>query len=150
MYRVRSTGEVLSQGQVRSLYPNTSFPKTWSPELVEELGLDPVLESPAPAVNRYQTAYKDGTEQDANGNWVWKWSISEMSDDAKQTLDNEQANNIRATRNKLISDCDWTQLDDTPVTNAKKLEWATYRQALRDITTQSGFPWEVTWPTKPE
>lgn len=150
MYRVRSTGEVLSQGQVRSLYPNTSFPKTWSPELVEELGLDPVLESPAPTVNRYQTAYKDGTEQDANGNWVWKWSISEMSDDAKQTLDNEQANNIRATRNKLISDCDWTQLDDTPVTNAKKLEWATYRQALRDITTQSGFPWEVTWPTKPE
>ena len=146
MYRVRSTGEVKSQGEVRSLYPNTSFPSQWSAELVEELGLDPVLETPAPTVTRYQTAYKDGGEQ-VNGNWVWKWSISEMDDDAKAAKDAEQAKNIRSDRDKRLSDTDWTQVADAPV---DKAAWATYRQALRDVPTQAGFPYDITWPSKPE
>ena len=150
MYRVRSTGEVLSQGQVRSLYPNTSFPSQWTPALVEELGLDPVFESPTPTTTRYQTAFKDGVEQDAQGRWLWKWSISEMDDEAKAAMDAQQAEAVRSTRNTKIAQCDWTQLDDTPLSNSKKLEWAAYRQELRDIPAQSGFPWDVAWPEKPE
>lgn len=148
MYRVRSTGAVLSQGQVRSLYPNTSFPSQWSAELVANLELDPVLETPTPTVTRYQTAVKDGVEQ-VDGNWVWKWAVTEMSDEAKATLDATQADAVRSTRNKRIAECDWTQLDDTPVGNAGKLAWASYRQALRDLPDQPGFPWDITWPTKP-
>jgi hypothetical protein len=53
---------------------------------------------------------------------------------------------IREKRNSKLSKCDWTQVADAPV---DKTAWATYRQALRDITTQSGFPWEITWPTQP-
>jgi hypothetical protein len=146
MYRVRSTGEVKSQGEVRSLYPNTSFPSQWSAELVEELGLDPVLETPAPTVTRYQTAYKDGVEQ-VNGNWVWKWSISEMDDEAKASKDAAEAVGIRATRDARLSGSDWTQVADAPV---DKAAWATYRQALRDVPTQAGFPYDITWPSKPE
>lgn len=146
MYRVRSTGEVKSQGEVRSLYPNTSFPSQWSAELVEELGLDPVLETPAPTVTRYQTAYKDGVEQ-VNGNWLWKWSISEMSDETKAAKDAEQAKNIRSDRDRRLSECDWTQVADAPV---DKAAWATYRQALRDVPTQAGFPYDINWPSKPE
>ncbi len=63
MYRIRATGEVVSQGEFRSRNKGTSFPSQWSVELVEELGLDPVFETPAPTVTRYQTAYKDGVEQ---------------------------------------------------------------------------------------
>ena len=146
MYRVRSTGEVLSQGQVRSLYPNTSFPSQWTPALVEELGLDPVFESPTPIVTRYQTAFKNGVEQDAQGRWLWKWSISEMDDDAKAAKDAEQAKNIRSDRDKRLSDTDWTQVADAPV---DKAVWATYRQALRDVPAQAGFPYDITWPSKP-
>lgn len=146
MYRVRSTGEVLSQGQVRSLYPNTSFPSQWTPALVEELGLDPVFESPTPTTTRYQTAFKDGVEQDAQGRWLWKWSISEMSDEAKAAKDAEQAKNIRSDRDKRLSDTDWTQVADAPV---DKAVWATYRQALRDVPAQAGFPYDITWPSKP-
>lgn len=149
MYRVRSTGEVKSQGEVRSLYPNTSFPSQWSAELVDNLGLDPVLETPAPATTRYQTASKNGVEQDAKGNWVWKWSVSEMDDEAKAAMDAQQASSVRSTRNKLISESDWTQLDDTPISNSKKLEWAAYRQSLRDVPDQTGFPWDIAWPKKP-
>ena len=146
MYRVRSTGEVKSQGEVRSLYPNTSFPSQWTPALVEELGLDPVFETPAPTVTRYQTAYKDGVEQVA-GKWVWKWSISEMDDAAKAAKDAEAAKAVRADRDKRLADSDWTQVADAPV---DKAAWAAYRQGLRDVPAQAGFPYDITWPSKPE
>jgi len=54
---------------------------------------------------------------------------------------------IRTQRNKLLKESDWTQVADAPV---DKAAWATYRQALRDITEQDGFPNNINWPTKPE
>jgi hypothetical protein len=51
----------------------------------------------------------------------------------------------RNKRDRLLSDTDWMALSDNTMTP----EWATYRQALRDITTQEGFPYSVNWPTKP-
>jgi hypothetical protein len=146
MYRIRATGEVVSQGEFRSRNKNTSFPSQWSVELVEELGLDPVFETPAPTVTRYQTAFKDGVEQDAQGRWLWKWSISEMDDDAKAAKDAEAAKSVRADRDKRLAECDWTQLSDSQV---DKAVWATYRQELRDVPAQTGFPYDITWPSKP-
>ena len=56
---------------------------------------------------------------------------------------------VRKERDALLAECDWVTIKgadtNTPVDEA----WATYRQALRDITTQDGFPYSVTWPTKP-
>lgn len=63
--------------------------------------------------------------------------------------DAEQAKNVRQTRDLKLKDCDWTQLDDTPLSNTVKATWATYRQALRDVTAQAGFPWTITWPDAP-
>lgn len=45
---------------------------------------------------------------------------------------------------------DWTQGGDSPLTAEKKAEWATYRQALRDITAQPGYPTDVQWPVAPK
>jgi hypothetical protein len=145
MYRIRATGEVVSQGEFRSRNKNTSFPSQWSVELVEELGLDPVFETPAPTVTRYQTAFKDGVEQ-VDGKWVWKWSISEMDDEAKAAKDAAQATAVRADRDRRLADSDWTQVADAPVNQAA---WATYRQGLRDVPAQAGFPYDITWPVKP-
>jgi len=64
----------------------------------------------------------------------------------KSAKDAEQAKSVRASRDEKLKDCDWTQVADAPV---DKAVWATYRQALRDVTTQSGFPWTITWPDKP-
>ena len=65
---------------------------------------------------------------------------------AKASADEQQAKSVREDRNKRLADCDWTQLADSQV---DKSAWATYRQALRDVPTQSGFPWEVTWADAP-
>ena len=54
----------------------------------------------------------------------------------------------RATRNRLLAETDWTQMPD--VTLANKAAWAAYRQELRDITTQAGYPTEITWPIPPQ
>lgn len=54
---------------------------------------------------------------------------------------------IRSERNKLLLESDWTQVSDAPV---DKVAWATYRQELRDITNQVGFPTDIIWPLKPE
>jgi len=56
-------------------------------------------------------------------------------------------NQARQRRDRLLQASDWTQVPDAPV---DKDAWATYRQALRDITKQSGFPLEVIWPNKPQ
>jgi hypothetical protein len=59
----------------------------------------------------------------------------------------EIAAQVRAERNELLTASDWTQVPDAPVDQAA---WATYRQALRDIPQQTGFPEDVVWPTEPE
>lgn len=56
---------------------------------------------------------------------------------------------IRLERNALISNCDWTQLPDSPLTDAQKNDWAIYRQSLRDITDKYLEPSLVIWPSYP-
>jgi hypothetical protein len=58
-----------------------------------------------------------------------------------------QAQRVRTQRTLTLQSTDWTQLADSPV---DKEAWASYRQALRDIPNQDGFPWEVTWPFQPD
>tara|TARA_Y100000114_G_C11755518_1_gene326646 strand:- start:1503 stop:1892 length:390 start_codon:yes stop_codon:yes gene_type:complete len=54
-------------------------------------------------------------------------------------------------RNAALVESDWTQVPDSPLSDSKKAEWATYRQALRDITTHSNWPdlEDADWPTQP-
>lgn len=56
---------------------------------------------------------------------------------------------IRHRRNEFLLECDWTQLQDSPLSEQKQQEWQIYRQSLRDITLQSD-PFNIVWPTKPE
>ena len=53
---------------------------------------------------------------------------------------------VRTKRDKLLAESDWTQVADAPV---YKAAWATYRQSLRDIPQQAGFPTNVVWPVEP-
>lgn len=50
----------------------------------------------------------------------------------------------RVLRDRKLKDCDWTQNRDVMLLNDK--EWQEYRQALRDITKQAGWPFEIVWP----
>lgn len=65
------------------------------------------------------------------------WAVDEVAHTASQ---------VRLERNAKLASTDWTQVSDAVV---DKAVWATYRQALRDITTQAGFPQTITWPDAP-
>lgn len=61
-----------------------------------------------------------------------------------------KAQGIRNRRNYKLKESDMYALPDFPITQEKRNEWLSYRQALRDITEQPNFPDNVLWPTKPE
>lgn len=79
--------------------------------------------------------------------WVYTVTIEPKTKDELDADIASQAASVRAQRNKLLTESDWTQINDSPV---DKAEWAAYRQSLRDISTQDGFPLNVVWPNKPE
>jgi len=167
-YRNRSTGEVKTQGEIRRSMPNTSLPRVWTADICEFLGIDPVLAAPAPAASgEYKVVSRNGVTQDANGNWVQAWVERDMFADyvdedgvtvtkAEQeqaytaTKDAEAATAARATRDGLIASCDWMAIKAFEAGTTVSTEWATYRQALRDVSAQEGFPNDITWPEKPE
>lgn len=59
------------------------------------------------------------------------------------------AEEVLLRRNELLRGCDWTQLADAPLTEQERQAWWDYRQALRDVPEQPGFPANVTWPEPP-
>lgn len=144
--RIRETGAVVTSSEFRAMHPNTGFPQVLVEEILDAFGADPVFNGPQAQPSRYQVAYRDGVEQ-VNGKWYTKFAVADMGDEAKAALDEQQATSVRNERNKKLSESDWTQVADSPV---DKAAWATYRQALRDVPSQSGFPWDVAWPTQPE
>ena len=77
--------------------------------------------------------------------WKQKWKLVELSDKEKQAALAAAGSAIRSDRNRRLAECDWTQLPDAPVDT---VTWASYRQELRDITSQEGFPHIIVWPTK--
>ena len=146
--RIRSTGQVLLQHEWEKWVAQT-YAKSISgitPEIINSFDSDPVFEGPQAQPTKYQTAFADGVEQ-IDGKWYTKYSVADMDAEAIAVVDANQATAMRKERDKKLTETDWTQLTDAPVNSAL---WATYRQALRDVPTQSGFPWEVTWPTQPE
>ena len=143
--RIRESGQVVTDSEFRAMFPNTGFPVQLTEQIINDFGGDVVFEGPQAQPSRYQVGFRDGVEQ-INGKWYTKYSVSDMDDEAKAALDAQQAKSVRDDRTNRLSESDWTQLADAPV---DKTAWATYRQALRDVTTQEGFPWSVSWPVKP-
>lgn len=66
---------------------------------------------------------------------------------ANQKPDDQEM--VRRLRNGLLSASDWTQIPGNALSDSDQTAWSTYRQELRDITLQDGFPYSVVWPTKP-
>jgi hypothetical protein len=154
--RIRSTGQLMQDSEFRMLLKSAGDGAWRAPELTQEIldiiGADPVLEGPqASGGTVYQYSQYVGVEQ-IDGKWYTKYTLGPVFTDAEEEAsykarrDAEQAANVRTSRNDLLTKCDWTQIADS---TANKPVWATYRQALRDVTVQDGFPWNVTWPVEP-
>ena len=134
-----------SVSKLRSDNPSTSFPKNISSEALAEWGVYPVSLAAKPSVQPDQVAERESQPVSVNGAWILGWSVRS----ATQEETDARAMTIRELRNQKLSDCDWTQLADCPLDESAKASWSVYRQSLRDITNQSGFPHSVNWPQMP-
>jgi hypothetical protein len=141
-------GATMQESEFRAYQHANGGPswETTTSEVLAALGAAVVLEGPQAQPTRYQVAYRDGVQQ-IDGQWYTKYSVADMDDEAKAATDAAQAKSVRDQRNTKLSESDWTQVADAPV---DKATWAAYRQSLRDISKQVGFPWDITWPTQPE
>lgn len=163
--RIRQTGAVMYEAELRSYLKANDGPSydQLTPEVMEAIGVDPVFEGPqATGGTVYQYSQRAGVEQ-IEGKWYTKYILGPVFTDTtaedgtvttaaeqeaayKAMKDAEQAKSVRSTRGEKLKESDWTQVADAPV---DKEVWAAYRQALRDVTGQEGFPWTINWPTQP-
>ena len=160
--RIRETGAVVYENEFRAMFPNTGFPVQLTETIINDFGGDVVLEGPQASVsNHYQFSMRQGVEE-IDGKWYTKYILGPIFFDNEEATaaeqeaaykamkDAEQAKSIRATRGEKLKETDWTQVADALLdAPADKALWAAYRQALRDVTTQEGFPWSVAWPVEP-
>ena len=122
--RIRETGAVMFEGAFRALFPNTSIPSPLTVEILNELSADPVLEGPqATTTTPYEFSYRDGV-QEINGQWFTKYSVGPVFTDNEEATateqeaaykaqkDGEQAKQVRDSRNKKLTETDWTQCKD--------------------------------------
>jgi len=169
LIRIRETGEVVTEITFRTMHKKTRpvLEPTLTVERLDGLGADPVMESAqATTTAPYEFSFRSGVAQDSDGNWMTVNSVgpvfTEYTDldgnvqsvDAQTTayranVDAKAAEGARSTRTTLLADSDWTQMADTALSTEKKAEWVTYRQALRDLPSASGWPHTHTMPTKP-
>jgi hypothetical protein len=161
-----ATGTPKTKVQLRQENKHMSLPEAWTDATLEALGVARVTKTDAPDVGEWQVAVKDGVEQ-VDGVWQEKWVTQEMfteytetdedgvettvtvqdQKDAKVAADNAALEATeRATRDDLLKATDHYGLSDVSMTDAM----TAYRQALRDVPQQAGFPQTITWPTKPE
>ena len=127
-----------SMGALHVENPDTSFPASPTADLLSEFNVFKIVETPAPTIDS-KTHRQSKSIQQVDGVWTQVWVSIELPEDVA-------AANVRSYRDRLLTETDWTQVSDAPV---DKEAWATYRQALRDISLQEGFPWSVEWAVKP-
>jgi len=88
----------------------------------------------------------DDTPQIIDGKWTRVWTIRDATQEELDFRIDRKSTEIRKIRNQLLFATDWTQIADSPVDS---FIWSEYRQQLRNIPQQSGFPWKIEWPNEP-
>ena len=152
---------------------NVSFPKDISDGIMARYGAVRVTEQEEPSydpltqkVVKATTATRETngvyTEENApssemvgepiyTGRWVVEKTVVDLTTEEIAANNETTARSNRSMRNKILADSDWTQMNDSPLSNEDKTAWATYRQELRDVTDLDEWPnlEDADWPTKP-
>lgn len=140
MFYMIDTRFGLTFSDVQRAFPNTSF--VVGEDITDFAGVTPYAPVDPPAYDSITQGVREIAPQDG----LQRWEITTLTpEEAQQNLDAAWAN-VRSERDAKLSACDWTQLPDVPITDREA--WVTYRQALRDVTSQPD-PRAIVWPIPP-
>lgn len=129
------------EGEIRMRVTNMSWPVNG---FQPPMGYVEVLFTDLPVVDHTKNI-TEGTPEFRGNSWHQVWVVTDASQDELEQRVAGKWVEIRGQRNKELQDTDWTQLPDAP---ADKTAYEVYRQALRDVTTQTD-PFNLVWPVKP-
>jgi len=132
--------------------PNVSFPAEISTETLENYGVYKITYlEPDAYDSSTQYVSRNATPTLIDGAWSVGCTIQNKTSEEIAAHTAMVETDLRATRNKLLADSDWTQMNDSPLTNEVKTAWATYRQELRDLSDLDAWPNldDADWPVAP-
>lgn len=149
MYALITNGVVAkypySIEQLRADNSNVSFPQVLTDDVLNQFGVVTVATQAQPDYDQQTQRIETSTVPTLVDNvWTITKAVVNKTQDQIDADTASKAVEVRRTRNELLTNSDWTQVLDSPVDRAA---WATYRNELRNIPQQTGFPWNVTWPT---
>lgn len=144
-------GHPVDEKNFRMLFKNTSFPDFLTPDIVEDFGFGVYEFTRPPEPKRFTKVIEDTPIKGEDGIYRQSWKIVAMTDSEINSIIKEKESEVRNDRNMRLFMCDWTQASDVLQISSDDFrnEWADYRHALRHITEQEGFPWDIRWPTPP-
>ena len=134
-----------SVGLLRKENPNTSFPKKVSVNDMAAFNVHPVTEV-TPTLGDDQKLVKTWTPTLVGGEWVLAHQAVDLTEDEIDDAVARMAAEVRKERNQRLSATDFYALTDVTLS----AEMTAYRQALRDVPEQDGFPNDINWPEKPQ
>lgn len=141
---------VLSVERLRKEFPSVSFPKTVTEETLAALDIFPAVIGSVPEHNRRtHRFYTEETGTLIDGVWTLVQVVVERTPEEVEAYDASEAHQARARRDSWLTRSDWVVTKALETGTDIPIDWAIYRQALRDISNQDGFPHEITWPVAP-
>jgi hypothetical protein len=139
----------VSRDDLCKKYPHVSFPVDLEKADLKSYGVVKIKEEPVPICDYRTEHVTERPVEFVDGAWVKSWDVQPLSLEHQQQLVSNQSWRVRQDRDQRLAACDWTQLADVKLDAQQQSDWKKYRQALRDVPSQGGFPWNVTWPTQP-
>ncbi len=143
-------GHAVVEDNLKALFPNVVFPSIYTPEFAAQLGYGVYEWTQIPDVQYPNKLVELTPTKRENGVYYQTWGTEQMTVAEQAEATAHKVDEHRMVRNMRLMQSDWTQLPDVSLSAEKKAKWNVYRQELRDISGQEGFPWTVTWPTQPE
>lgn len=128
--------------------PNTSFPTIIADSLLESFNIYKVETKNSGYDSDDAKDVTEVTPTLSGSVYVQTYNITDADEETINKRREIKWSEVRSNRDSLLSECDWTQFNDSPISGSTLIDWQTYRQSLRDITNQS-TPYDITWPNKP-
>lgn len=143
-------GHAVVEENLRMLFPEVNFPKIFFPQDVEPYGFGIYEFTQVPEVPRFQKLVEGKPIKRDNGIFYQTWQFEPMTEEERNQATDQKSQEIRTMRNFKLGGSDWIFMPDVNLDETTKSAWLAYRQTLRDITAQPGFPWTIVWPAHPE
>ena len=141
-YAIDDGTTVKSTGTIKQLFPNTSFTSSGpNAQFLLDNNVVDLVESLTYTIPTQKLSIVDPY---IDGGTVFNVKVEDTTTEEQTVLKNNKWEKVRTTRNQLLANTDWRASSDLTLSD----EWKTYRQALRDVPTQSD-PYNITWPTEP-